>query len=250
MNQVKKTGVSEWAWQKVKQTGLKPSERISFSMVTLHDDSAILFGGVYDNSNDEHDEDEADSVFFNDIYKLDLTSYKWTCLSLRGKKEIKKKAAKPDGAVASNNGEEDEEEDDNEDDLNESSTAEKPDEIRDLEQLKIEEVATPKETNNAFTLTYEAKTTSSEDTVVVVNKPQNAENVLLPHPRRSSYLQFHKGSIYLYGGKYEEKDDKEITFNDMYTLNVKKLDEWKMLFEDNDLKLEQLKKAADSGKIN
>lgn len=62
---------------------MKPTDRISFSMVTLHDDSALLFGGVYDNPNDEHDEDEADSVFFNDIYKLDLTSYKWTCLTLR-----------------------------------------------------------------------------------------------------------------------------------------------------------------------
>ena len=113
--------------------------------------------------------------------------------------------------------------------------------------MKIDEAVTQKESNSAFTLTYEAKT-SSDDTVVVVNKPQNALNVLLPHPRRSSYLQFYKGSIYLYGGKYEDKDDKEITFNDMFTLNVKKLDEWRILFEDKDLKLEQLKKAADSGK--
>ncbi len=75
--------MTEWSWQKVKQTGMKPTDRISFSMVTLHDDSALLFGGVYDNPNDEHDEDEADSVFFNDIYKLDLTTYKWTCLALR-----------------------------------------------------------------------------------------------------------------------------------------------------------------------
>ena len=112
--------------------------------------------------------------------------------------------------------------------------------------MKIDDVVTSKEANGAFTLTYEAKSTN-DDTVVVVNKPLNVPNLLLPHPRRSSYLQFYKGSIYLYGGKYEDKDDKEITFNDMFTLNIKKLDEWKLLFEDKDLKLEQLKKAIDSG---
>ena len=52
-------------------------------MVTLHDDCAIFFGGVFDNQNDDHDEDEAESTFFNDIYKLDLVSHKWTCLTLR-----------------------------------------------------------------------------------------------------------------------------------------------------------------------
>ena len=44
----KKNEKLEWTWRKVKQTGLKPSDRISFSMITLHDDTAILFGGVFD----------------------------------------------------------------------------------------------------------------------------------------------------------------------------------------------------------
>ena len=119
----------------------------------------------------------------------------------------------------------------------------------DIDQLKIEDSskkASGEEANSAFTLTYETKTT--EDSVVSVVKTQNAPNVLLPHPRRSSYIQFHKGTIYLYGGKFEAKDDKEITFNDMYTLNVKKLDEWKLVFEDKDLKLEELKRSTDSGR--
>ena len=47
--QVKKTGVSEWSWSRGKQSGMKPSERISSSMIAISDDSAILFGGVYDN---------------------------------------------------------------------------------------------------------------------------------------------------------------------------------------------------------
>ncbi len=46
--QVKKNEKVEWCWKKVKQGGAKPTERISSSMVTLHDETAILFGGVHD----------------------------------------------------------------------------------------------------------------------------------------------------------------------------------------------------------
>ena len=44
----KGTDKVEWTWKKVKHSGLKPSDRISFSMITLHDDTSILFGGVFD----------------------------------------------------------------------------------------------------------------------------------------------------------------------------------------------------------
>jgi hypothetical protein len=44
----KSTEKLEWTWKKVKQGGNKPSDRISFSMITLHDDTSILFGGVFD----------------------------------------------------------------------------------------------------------------------------------------------------------------------------------------------------------
>ena len=81
---------NEWFWKRCKQSGLKPTERISFSMITICEDTALLFGGVYDlkdndsdDDEDEEDEDKANSLFFNDLYKLDLTSYKWTLLKLK-----------------------------------------------------------------------------------------------------------------------------------------------------------------------
>ena len=36
-----------------------------------------------DEMDDDDDEDEASSIFYNDLYKLDLTSFKWTQLQLR-----------------------------------------------------------------------------------------------------------------------------------------------------------------------
>lgn len=87
----KKTNQVEWCWRRVKQSDMKPSDRISFSMIPLYDETAVLFGGVYDQDKDadedDDDEDEEDdtsnSSFFNDLYKLDLINYKWTLLNLR-----------------------------------------------------------------------------------------------------------------------------------------------------------------------
>ena len=109
----------------------------------------------------------------------------------------------------------------------EEESEEEDEENLNLENLKLKSDVV----SDAFTLSY-STTSSKEDNgaVVVVNEPP--KNVFIPHARRSSYLQFHKGILYLYGGKYEDENEKEFTFNDMYTLNLKKLDEWKTLFED------------------
>ena len=39
-------------------------------------------------------EEEANSTFFNDLYKLDLTSFKWSIVNLKGKREVKQKIKK------------------------------------------------------------------------------------------------------------------------------------------------------------
>lgn len=102
-----------------------------------------------------------------------------------------------------------------------------------------------------FTLTYSNKAQTSstvvEDVVVTMSAPQ--VNAFAPHQRRSSFLQFYKGNLYLYGGKYEDKNDKEFTFNDLYCLNVKKLDEWKTLYEDKEM-YSELKKQADNSDMD
>ena len=46
---MKKNDKVEFVWRKAKQSGYKPSERISSSMIAIKDDVAFLFGGVHDN---------------------------------------------------------------------------------------------------------------------------------------------------------------------------------------------------------
>jgi hypothetical protein len=101
--------------------------------------------------------------------------------------------------------------------------------------------------DGVFTLRLSKPATASsenkdenENELVIETKPQN--NKTNPHPRRSSYIQYHKGLLYLYGGRFDDKEETEITFNDMYSLNFKKLDEWKIIYEDPEFKTE-LKKA-------
>ena len=115
--------------------------------------------------------------------------------------------------------------------------------------ISVDQLSLETKEDSPFQLTISAKeTVDNMDTVVVVQNEEAGKqpDVFLPHPRRSSYLQFHKGILYLFGGKFEDIDDKEITLNDLYSLNMKKLDEWNVLYEDPEFKLE-LKKAVDSG---
>lgn len=115
----------------------------------------------------------------------------------------------------------------------------------DLLSLKQEE-AKP---DSIFQVTMSKETKNSiDDSDVKLKEHPTPSDLFLPQPRRSSYLQFHKGILYMYGGRFEEKDDKEITLNDMFCLNLKKLDEWKVLFEDKELKTE-LKKTVESGTL-
>jgi hypothetical protein len=136
-------------------------------------------------------------------------------------------------------------------DMNESDmTVEIEDEPKnETVPISVDQLSLETKDDSPFQLTITAKeATEKMDTVVVVQNEEvgNQPEVFLPHPRRSSYLQFHKGILYLFGGKFEDIDDKEITLNDLYSLNIKKLDEWNVLYEDPEFKLE-LKKSVDSG---
>ncbi len=75
---------------------------------------------------------------------------------------------------------------------------------------------------------------------------QQMNDIVLPHPRRSMFMQCHKSTVYLFGGKFEDRDEKEITLNDLYSLNLKRLEEWQCVCEDKEFKSEQLKRQMES----
>ena len=117
------------------------------------------------------------------------------------------------------------------------------------EQMDVEKLNVESGNEELFKVSY-ATTSSKSEPQSPGNKNGEAEgeeekrsDIFVPHARRSSYIQHHKGQLYLFGGKYEDLNDKEFTLCDMYSLNVKKLDEWKPIYEDKEFSDEVNKKT-------
>jgi hypothetical protein len=122
-----------------------------------------------------------------------------------------------------------------------------------IDQLQ-NEVKDEKKTSNeqdVFKISYsEVEPKSANETnSASLNSINQLKDIFKPSCRRSSYIQFFKSNLFVYGGKFEDDEDNETTFNDMYYLNVKKMEEWKILYEDKDIKLEQIKNAVLSSGI-
>jgi hypothetical protein len=124
-----------------------------------------------------------------------------------------------------------------ESDDNEKETI-KENEILKVDELKLNEIGEVENLED-FKLTYSEKNSNKSHCDKSVDLVNQQKLLFQPHPRRSSYLQFHKSILYLYGGRFEDYEDRELTMNDMYCLNLKKLDEWKILHDDKDLKIEE-----------
>lgn len=144
---------------------------------------------------------------------------------IRGKRANNKKTkqAKKNNEE-SNEAKSDEESDDNDVDM----TEETPENLE-IDKLKLKE-------ESVFEITVNKDKQSTIDEAVVITKNETDPLPFTPLPRRSAYLQLHKGYLYLYGGCFEGKNGKEITLSDLNCLNLKKLDEWKTLIEDKSFK--------------
>ena len=53
---------------------MKPSPRCGFSLALAAGDRAVLFGGVFDEVDEE---EELEGLFYNDMYFLDLMKPTW-----------------------------------------------------------------------------------------------------------------------------------------------------------------------------
>ena len=70
-----------WTWQKVKKEGMVPSPRTSFGLaVQATKGKAILFGGVFDQ---EGSGDKMYSELFNEAYQFNMNSKRWFPVSVR-----------------------------------------------------------------------------------------------------------------------------------------------------------------------
>ncbi|XP_026675478.1 kelch domain-containing protein 4-like isoform X2 [Ceratina calcarata] len=209
----------KWKWVSVKQSGLKISPRCSASAVLVQPNLAYLFGGVFD---EEDDEEELRGTFYNDLAGLDLEKFQWHIVTLHGKKDetTRRRRRKPKEDGQDDTGDKDASDDETE----ESSMP--------VESKVVDD-------DGIFTVTIGPASTSVTD-----KQQSTCKDMFVPSPRINPGLAVKHNVLYLYGGMVEN-GDRQYTLNDFYSLDCRKLDEWRTILKD-DLSLQTWYDSSDS----
>jgi len=224
LTQADKNNVTKYKWVCVKQTGIRMSPRCGASAALIQPaaNQALMFGGVYDNDNDDEEED-LHGTFYNDLFALDLEKLHWHIVTLTGKKEITgTKGRRKKRKQKEESGEKSEESNGSDEEL--------------MEHLSnsIQSTVTV-DNDEIFTVTIgptELPTTSSSSLQPIPALTNDKETNFFPSPRMNAGMVVKNNILYLYGGMMEE-NDRQYTFSDFYSLDCRKLDEWKTLIADD-----------------
>jgi hypothetical protein len=220
-------------WQQVKQTGSRPSPRSSCTLISTAPNSALLFGGVFD---EEEDDETVKGKFYNEMYSLELDKGRWHLLSLRKRTSDReqKRRRRKEKASGAGDGAEDQKSDDEHSDDDESQGLE--DNVSDLQlSERVDDAAQPATTvttydDGIFTVTISgprkgADVCAGGETEETVD---SAVDSFVPCPRMNSLLAIKHGTLYLYGGVYEV-GDRQVTLNDFYAIDLHRFDEWRTI---------------------
>nr|XP_033797185.1 kelch domain-containing protein 4 [Geotrypetes seraphini] len=202
----------KWVWSRVNASGMKPSPRTGFSVAVGPGGRSVLFGGVYD----EEEEDSIEGDFFNDIYFYEMEKSRWFAGQLKGLKSEKKKRRRGRKTEAETA----------EEDESEIPTPQGPTETTKEVITEDGTVLTIKQVVPAPSMEAEkSDSEESDEEDEAASGPQ-----LEPHPRSNAMLAVKHGLLYVYGGMFEV-GDRQVTLNDLYCIDLHKMDEWKVLVE-------------------
>ncbi|KAF1336134.1 Protein containing repeated kelch motif, partial [Globisporangium splendens] len=250
-------------WEKLSRKGQAPSPR-GGAAVTVHKQRFILFGGVFDEEKRRH---TMQSTFYNDLFVYDMDRRRWFEFKLRGKKNMdgkrrRKKKKQADGSNDDDNVDDDddsgdEEESDDEDDFekmleNQFGYVDEDGNLvyidHEEEEEKQEETAASAaevdfggEEEESKEEEKEEEKKEEEELTLEMQLDMNAQKVKndeaeeveeeaapAPCPRINPTLIIRGSTLYVYGGVVED-GDREITLDDCWSLDLKRLDEWKLL---------------------
>lgn len=185
-------------WSKVKRNGYGPARRAGFSMIR-HKTNAVVFGGVEDDETEENIE----SIFYNDLFGFNLEKKKWYPMTLRRKKTKKGKRRKARHSEA----------------MVVEETAENVDSkpTEDVQMLDVDESQGPEDDEGT-----ELDTDSLEAALL------SERHELMPCPRFNAAVAVQKNVLYIMGGSIE-KGQQEITLDDIWAIDLNKLDEYKQV---------------------
>ncbi|KAK3144441.1 hypothetical protein QOZ80_4AG0313120 [Eleusine coracana subsp. coracana] len=201
-----------WEWNKVKKTGMPPGPRAGFSMC-VHKKRAVLFGGVVDM---EVEGDVLMSMFMNELYGFQLDNHRWYPLELRKDKPAKNKTKDTKRKESVNDVE---------------ANLANEDEVMEVIEEATDRQSEVHGVSNHLTKSLTITKAGSSKTIDVPSDSATQEplpEAVKPSGRINACMAVGRDTLYLYGGMMEVKD-REITLDDLYSLNLSKLDEWKCI---------------------
>ncbi|ATY61618.1 Kelch repeat [Cordyceps militaris] len=190
-------------WEKRKKPANTPSPSRAGATMTHHKGRGILFGGVHDV---EASEEGMESEFFNQLFAWNTERNRFMPLALRKPRQHQKARPAEQRVNRRGRGQANEEE------L--------------LRQLAALESGASLDDADDIELDKKEEDAAADDQVPVKEMPVTMEP---PHMRFNAQLTVQNDVLYIYGGTFE-KADREFTFDDMYAIDLVKLDGCKEIF--------------------
>lgn len=190
-------------WEKRKKPANTPAPARIGTTMGYHKGRGIMFGGVHDV---EQSEEGMDSEFFNQLFAWNIERNRFFPLALR-KPRVQKKNAGADQRVGRRGRAQANEEEllKNLAALQAGSSVEDADNI-DIDRKPAEEPEEPEKPVREMPISME-----------------------FPHPRFNAQLAVQDDVLYIYGGTFE-KGDREYTFDDLYAIDLGKMDGCKEVY--------------------
>ncbi|PFH57748.1 hypothetical protein XA68_14634 [Ophiocordyceps unilateralis] len=189
-------------WERRKKPANAPNPPRAGATMTWHKGRGILFGGVHDV---EQSEEGIDSEFFNQLFAWNIERNRFMPLGLRKPRQQKKMVTEQRlgrrGRAQANE----------EELLRQLAALETGASLDDADDMELDR--------------------TQESGPAVDEKPAKEMSVSMepPHVRFNAQLAVQNDVLYIYGGTFE-KGDREFTFDDLYAIDLSKLDGCKEIF--------------------
>ena len=193
-------------WERRKRPVNQPNPPRAGATMAYHKGRGIQFGGVHDV---EESEEGIDSEFFNSLFVWNIERNRFFPLALRRPRAQQKKTT-ASGEKGKRG----------------RAKAAEEELLRNLAalQAKGKSDTEPSIESEIVEGTKADEEESDED--MIIEKPVMFE---MPHPRFNAQITVQKDVAYIFGGTYE-KGDREFTFDDMYAIDLGKLDGVKVIY--------------------
>lgn len=187
-------------WERRKRPANAPNPPRAGATMAYHRGRGISFGGVHDV---EESEEGINSEFFNGLFAWNIERNRFFPLALRKPRATQRKPQGNERGGRRGRGQA------NEDEL-----------LRNLAALK---------TGKSLDDVDDMDIDTVKDSPVETELPAKEVLMEFPHPRFNAQLAVQDDALFIYGGTFE-KGDREYTFDEMYAIDLGKLDGVKQIF--------------------